>query len=218
MKKQKIIISGIFFLAFCFIKDVWGVTEPPLINVDTSGATIIKTVCSSGCDYTSISSAASAAQAGWRIRVKAGTYSGFDWPSSHSGTASNPIVVEAYGDGKVYITGQTRFNGEYMIVDGKNFSSPQIVFDGRGSTDITIRFGFDHGYAGNHITLYRCEITGATLHAMQTASNYNKVYNCLIYDSGSSHAISLLSKLGFLKTGNLDSKKHFKDPLPTLKA
>jgi len=191
MKRQNIVTVGIFFLAVYFVQDIWGFTGPQLIDVDTSGATIIKTVCSTGCDYDSLSAAASAAQAGWRIRVKAGTYSGFDWPSSRSGTANNPIVVEAYEDGKVYINGGMQFNGEYIIVDGKGFSSPQIVFDGKGLSDRTIIFGYDHGAAGNHITLYRSEITGGLFSAIVTQSNYNKIYNCLIHDTGTSHAIYL---------------------------
>ena len=195
MKKTFYLLTVILSVSVFIPAKALAFAEPQPISVDTSGATTIKTVCSTGCDYNSLSAAASASQAGWRIRVKAGQYSAFTWPSpNNSGTSSKPIVVEAYGDGKVYIDGGMRFNGEYIIVDGSSHSLPQIpqlVFDGKGFSERTIIFGYDQGTVGNHITLYRCEITGGILSAIVTDSNYNKIYNCLVHDTGTSHAIYL---------------------------
>lgn len=75
-----------------------GTANAPLVPANT----VIKTVCSSGCDYSTIQSAVNDAQPGWTIQVKNGTYS---IPSANSpivlinwksGTQSQPITLMAY--------------------------------------------------------------------------------------------------------------------------
>jgi len=69
----------------------------PLSATPASGPT--KTVCASGCDFTTVNAALTAASCGWIIQVKAlsgtsqATYSGFTLPAK-SCTASNWIIIE----------------------------------------------------------------------------------------------------------------------------
>ena len=51
------------------------------------------------------------------VRVRAGRYPGVLWNES-SGAKNNEIVVEPYGDGRVYVEGETRLISNYMIIDG----------------------------------------------------------------------------------------------------
>ena len=85
MKKQNIIIIGIFFLAFFSVRDVW--TEPPLIN----GNVITVTTADSATQaYTKIESA----QSGDIVEIAPGTYK-FRVYLSNAGTSSNPVIIRA---------------------------------------------------------------------------------------------------------------------------
>ena len=83
MKKQKIIIIGIFLLALLFVKPVW--TEPPLIN----GNVITVTTADSATQaYTKMESA----QAGDIVEIAPGTYK-FRAYLSKAAASSNPIII-----------------------------------------------------------------------------------------------------------------------------
>jgi hypothetical protein len=107
------------------------IEDPPYLTVTKPTPSNTVTVCASGCDYSSLEAADSAASAGWLIQVKAGTYS---WSSTwdSSGTLGNEIVIEAYGDGDAIIDvgSGSRFyvNGSYLIFDGG--PDRELIFDG----------------------------------------------------------------------------------------
>jgi PKD repeat protein len=75
-----------------------GVSDAPIVCVGE----VIKTVCASGCDYTTIQAAVNAAQPGWTIQVKNGIYTSGGQDTSvvniigKSGTSSNPICLQNY--------------------------------------------------------------------------------------------------------------------------
>ncbi|NCQ54683.1 hypothetical protein GW777_06860 [Candidatus Peregrinibacteria bacterium] len=187
-KEFGIIISLIIVL--CFVGQSFAFTNPPYITVTKPTPTATKTVCSSGCDYATLSAANSAAQPGWLIKVKAGTYSGnFTWTAL--GISGNEIVIEAFGDGNATftLTGSEGFiiTDSYVIFDG--VSNRQLVFDGTNQGDKIIFQPY--GSATNHLTLSRLTIKNAGLIAASSWStagirvygDYMKIYNCEVYGS-----------------------------------
>ena len=85
------------------------------------------TVCSSGCDYTTLSAAASGVPSGANhtILVSAGTYAGFT--DSRSGPGSTPEADTSYriwkADGIVNITSMVTINAAWVKLDGFRFSA-----------------------------------------------------------------------------------------------
>lgn len=83
-----------------------GTANAPLVSANT----VIKTVCASGCDYSTIQAAVNAAQPGWTIQVKNGTYgtTGTNNVDSvdinTSCTQANPCTLMAYP-------------GQYPVID-----------------------------------------------------------------------------------------------------
>lgn len=106
-----------------------------------------------------------------------------------SGSSNNEIVITAWGSETAIFQGLFRVYGNYVIFDGKNFSSPQLVFDGQNSVSQVIRFGGDPGNSAKHVTLYRCEVKRSSINGMYADSDYLRVYNCKLHDSVSSHFV-----------------------------
>lgn len=106
---------------------------------------------------------------------------------SQNGSSGNEIVITAWGANTATI-GYTRFNGGYIIVDGKSFSNPQIIFDANTLSSDTQAIRM----SGAHVTLWRCEIRKgwSTLRIYQH-SNYGHVYNCKIHGNGGGHLVYL---------------------------
>jgi parallel beta-helix repeat protein len=109
--------------------------EAPVVCVGE----VIKTVCASGCDYTTIQEAVNASQPGWTIQVKNGIYTsgGQKIPTvdinNKSGTQTKPICLQNYpghnpiidpsgtGDGVNAQLGQhgiNIFNSKWWIIEG----------------------------------------------------------------------------------------------------
>ncbi|MER3446976.1 MAG: hypothetical protein C4291_09085 [Candidatus Dadabacteria bacterium] len=79
------------------------VDDTGISNAPTTPANLVtKTVCASGCDYSTIQAAVDGASAGWTIQVKNGTYSiptGVNpvvMINNKSGTQASPITLMAY--------------------------------------------------------------------------------------------------------------------------
>jgi len=189
-KELGIIISLIIVL--CFVGQSFAFTEPPYIPVTKPTPTATKTVCASGCDYSTLSAANSAAQPGWLIKVKAGTYSPITW--TKSGTSGNEIVIEAFGDGDAIIncTGTSRFSvaGSYIIFDGG--PNRQLVFNGEGLTGPTAldTFRTDGYYSPHHVTISRIVVHGSMKNScagdgtnIGIGGDNIKVYNSVSYEA-----------------------------------
>lgn len=125
-----------------------------------SGSTV-KTVGATGSDYTSIQAALSAAQPGWEIVVKPGTYGAVS-VSGKVGTANAPIVVRAQDqNNRPIISGSGA--SDALKIDG----SAYIYFSGlettggtqgmylRASSHIVVQNSYihDYGTSGNGILL-----------------------------------------------------------------
>lgn len=100
-----------------------GVSNAPCAPANP--AVKIVTVCASGCTYSTIQSAVSAAQCGWTIQVQNGTYtSSSRIEMSKNCTAAAPITLMAYpGAHPIYKAGYSNFQefhitGSWWIIDG----------------------------------------------------------------------------------------------------
>jgi len=178
METQKFVIVGIYFLAVFSVKDIWGFTDPQLINIDKPGGTV-KTLCSSGCTFSSLSQADGSVGAGNTLKIKAGTYSATSWDESN-------VVMEAYGDGVATISGTMDIYGDNIIIDGLSQSSPQLRFAGPSS-------GYENAFkiktGAENITISKCDISGGYTTILVTATNV-KFYNNKIHD-GREHNLYL---------------------------
>ncbi|MDY6844832.1 MAG: right-handed parallel beta-helix repeat-containing protein [Thermodesulfobacteriota bacterium] len=123
------------------------------------------------------------------IYVK-GTGPGTIW--SQDGSSGSEIVITAWQDETATFTDieggpSLRIWGDYVILHGKSFVSPQIVIKG-AEGQRAVRIGYDHGAGGgHHATFYRCEITQGSS-AIMNDGEYLRVINCRIHDT-TSHAI-----------------------------
>lgn len=176
--------------------NAFAVTQPKQITItyptptstiiidDTEGGGEDFSICSTGCDYTTIDAfeTAQVSQAGTLIRVHTGTYV---WNDTHvGGTAGNEIVWRAYGDGVVTIdmTMEWRTNNDYLIFDGltwDGFDLPtsEYVYIDQPATHNTFinciftRMGGEYGDA-----VYSSNM-------MVIQGDYTKVYNSLFTNS-----------------------------------
>ncbi len=191
-------MKNLIFIILVFA--CFGFTMPPTLTVTKPTPSDTKTVCASGCDYTTLTAADAAAQAGWLIQIKTGTYTFAQLDAN--GTSGNEIVWEAFGDGDVYLRGtskRTYIFGSYVIFDGG--PNKELIFDGSpytGQIDsiplyIVGSNYYVDGTQSTNITIWRCKIKSAgggygygnlagTTNIM-IFSNSVKIYNCEISDS-----------------------------------
>jgi len=177
-------------IQYVMVNPALSYTEPPYIPVTKPNPTAVKTICNSGCDFSTIEDADRAAQPGWKFRIKAGSYAPTSWDSS--GTAGHEIVIEAFGDGDAIIdvNGTDRFilNGSYIIFEGG--ANRQLIFDGSGQTSGAKTIYPD--FYTSHNTFTRCIIrnTGRSQSGppytdwstcnIQGRGDYFRVLNCII--------------------------------------
>jgi parallel beta-helix repeat protein len=121
-------MKNILIYSFLFIIIIVPISlayiEPPYLEITKPIPTTIKTICSIGCDYSTISDADSSCPnlvKPVKFQIKAGVYKFSQWDCS--GTENNEVVIEAYGDGQVYIEISGEGNnwniyGDYVIIDG----------------------------------------------------------------------------------------------------
>lgn len=164
---------------------------------------VVKTVCASGCDYSTIQAAVNASAPGWTIQVKDGTYTsaGSTNPWSDlvainyvSGTAQNPITLMAYpgthpildcngiGNGStapVNQAGIRLYTANWWIIDGLEIRGCYLGISLNVYTvgNVTIRYNKVHHNQGDGIE------TGVS-HDLYIA--YNEIYqNGTVDGSGS---------------------------------
>lgn len=145
MKKILIVFILLATSAFAF-------TEPPEITVTKPIGGDVYTLCSSGCDFSTMEGADGNIGAGNTLRVKAGTYASNQW--HEDGTSGNEIVIEAFGDGRVVFQGNFRTIGDYVIFDGG--AGKDLEFKRVSGAEMLIRV------VGNYITFWRVRVTGPT--------------------------------------------------------
>jgi hypothetical protein len=186
--------------------------EPPYIPVEKPTPIATKTVCPSGCDYSSLDDVD--AQPGWLIRVKAGSYNG-NMHFDASGKAGKEIVIEAFGDGAAVfkVSGERRFyvGGSHVIFDGG--PSRQLIWDGgnigeheimispkSGSHHLTFsrvkltgggeksgKSGIVIGPNGDYFRLFNSEITdGSSVGVYGGCGIYHEIRNNIVHDNGGS--------------------------------
>lgn len=140
---------------------------------------VIKTVCASGCDYTTIQEAVNASQPGWTIQVKNGIYTsgGKDISvvniSGKSGTSSKPICLQNFPGHNPIIDptgnvvtqspnqkGINIFNSKWWIIEGFEIRHgwegikihPPTNDLSQVSSNITIRNNYIHDNNDSGIT------------------------------------------------------------------
>ncbi len=166
---KKIVIS-LFFITLIFSTRIClGYEEPQTIDVTkpTGGTTYyVDAAAGPGGDglseataWDDIKDADGNVGPGDIVRIKAGTYPAFWWEGS-SGTAGNEIVIEAYGDGDVYIEGNTGLTAVYLIIDGG--PDKQITFRRESGDTVIVQF------LGDYITLRRLIVQGPSGDCMHT--------------------------------------------------
>lgn len=188
MNPFRINLLAILSFSFILFLDVaYAFTKSPYIPVTKPTPTATKTICASGCDYSTLEAADQDAQPGWLIKIKAGTYSPTSWNSS--GTSGNEIVIEAFGNGNAIIdcNGSSQFGirGSYIIIDGGQ--DKLLIFDGGGLETYKKPLRF---YGGDHITISRVIVrnigqdSGAFGGAnIEIDGDYAKIYNSIITNS-----------------------------------
>jgi hypothetical protein len=176
--KMKKLLCLLFAVCVTFItgkKMAYGAGAQSVPTVCSS--TTIKTVCASGCDYTTIQAAVNAAQPGWTIQVKNGIYTSGGQDTSvvniisKSGTSSNPICLQNYPGHNPVIdpTGGTVtqsanqkginiYNSRWWIIEGFEIRhgwegikiQPPSTDLSQVSSNITIRNNYihDNNFAG----------------------------------------------------------------------
>lgn len=164
IKYIRIIQCSLFISLFFAWTTCFAYQEPPLLDVSKpSGGTVYyvdASVSTSGNGLSEASAWKTLADADGRVgsgaivKVKAGTYAAIDWNSS-SGSSGNEVVIEAYGDGNVYIQGESRISSSYIIFDGG--PNRNIIFRRAGSSGIRVV-----RIKGNNITLWRVQVLGPT--------------------------------------------------------
>jgi len=168
------------FLFLLLATSAFAYTEPPEIAVTKPSGTTY-TVCSSGCDFSTLEGADGSVSAGDIIQVKAGTYSDFEW--NQSGSSGNPIWIEAFGDGNATFNTSSRIQvlGSYVVFDGG--ADRELVFNQDNTLSFRMR--------GDYITVRRCHFRDggqnyggqASGSNLSMGSSYGKVYNNLITDA-----------------------------------
>lgn len=155
----------------------------PTIYVDTETTTELKVVDAAGtvgidCDYNDIDDAIDDAQAGWRVVIKAGSYTMGNFHDLN-GSVEKPIVFVAYGNGEVLITtgGDVScfiLRSTHLIIDGG--INKYITFDG---TLLTTGQHILYVYGtSSYITIRRCTFQNGA-GGDYTASYVNNCINCL---------------------------------------
>ena len=190
MKKQNIITIGILLLAFFFVKEIWGFTEPQLINVDKPNeATANKYYVdldagsngdgSIGNPWNSLQNAKSGMTGKPRpayLYMKGSeTLSGeFAWNQGGNGTGQE-LVITAWGSETATITGYFRPASDWIIFDGKSFTSPQLIFDGSN-----VETAVQQTEGATDIIIWRCRIRNSNSVGIHVVDNI-KIFNSVVH-------------------------------------
>ncbi len=164
------------------------------IQAPVEAGAIKRTICKSGCDYSTIKAAFAAAKPGWTLQLRAGTYKERVYLTKTWGAEGKPISLVAYpGEAPVWDNSKdpslesqlTVVTSGWLLVDGitfrNSFRSSIDIWDGSG-----------------HITIQNCRIENSQAMGMFVV-NSNHI---------------LIQKNSFINNGTLTGKLHFKNGHP----
>jgi len=207
IKNLKFLLYTLSFILFIFLplnavlssEDTYP-AEAPIVCVGE----VIKTVCASGCDYTTIQEAVDASQPGWTIQVKNGIYTSGGQDTSvvniigKSGTKSKPIclqnfpghnpIIDPTGDvvtQSPYQKGINIFNSKWWIIEGfeirHGWEGIKIQPQSSGSSsNITIRNNYIHD--NNFAGIAPHNATDIYIAHNEISSNGDDTNECLEYN------------------------------------
>ncbi len=103
-----------------------------------------------------------------------------EWPVS--GTAAEPVVVRAVGDGEVRLLGYHNVSGSHVVLDGLVFAGPSgPVTAGNTPDDEEVLLWA----SGNHVQVLRCEVRDGRWRAGIYVTGQEVVIDaCSVHDNG----------------------------------
>jgi hypothetical protein len=131
-----------------------------LVTVIDSGLSL-KTVCGSGCDYTTIQAAVDAVDGAHAVLVKEGTYNQSPYLYIWGGADSNTTIASECGPDKTTIHGDGTSYAVYFL------SSSGSVVDGFTITNGTSGVGIN----GGNDTIANCKIHGNSVRGIYTSNS-----------------------------------------------